>query len=69
MDVSGAAAFLVSQFALCAFLIQNRRHPGTLVIAVGIALNAFPILVNGGMPVSVSASAAVGVEHAPELAR
>jgi len=38
----------------------NRRQPGMLVLAAGLALNALVIAVNGGMPVSEQAVAALG---------
>jgi hypothetical protein len=46
------AMLVLSYLCLLAFLGLNIRHPGFPVVAVGIALNALVIALNGGMPVS-----------------
>jgi hypothetical protein len=52
-DHWAAVGLLVGSYlALLAFVLANIRQPGFPLIAVGFALNALVISVNGGMPVS-----------------
>jgi hypothetical protein len=46
---------IASYLTLLAFLLRNLRIAGVAVIAIGFALNALVISVNGGMPVSAAA--------------
>lgn len=55
---------LLSQMLLLAFLLANRGQPGVALIALGIALNALVIDLNGAMPVSADALRMLGGEPA-----
>ena len=46
---------LVAYGLLSAFAVANLTRPGMGVLLVGVALNAAPMLVNGGMPVEAHA--------------
>jgi len=48
----GHVAVIVSFASLLVFAILNIRAAGFILICVGLALNAFVILLNGGMPVT-----------------
>lgn len=57
-----AAALLVASYvSLLLFAGANVAIAGMAVVAVGIALNAFVIAVNGGMPVKAEAIVAAGL--------
>ena len=60
---SGAlAVLLVSNLAVGAFILLNRRVAGMLVIGVGLVLNTVVITANQAMPVSAAASATAGID-------
>ena len=59
----GALLFLNALVAV--FLVLNRRLPGTLLAAAGLAMNVAVIGANGAMPVSAAAAEAAGIEAAP----
>lgn len=60
------ATLLALNALVAAFLVLNRRLPGTLLAAVGLALNVVVIAANGAMPVSVAAAEAVGIDEMPQ---
>lgn len=53
---------LLITFVLANRRLANRRLPGAVLIGVGLALNLAVILANGGMPVSLEAADAAGVD-------
>jgi len=55
LDWVDVAMLLASQVAVLAFLWLNRALRGTLLAAVGVALNTLVIAVHGAMPVSEAA--------------
>jgi len=56
--------WMVSDALLIVMLFQNRRLPGMVVVAAGLASNLAAILANGGlMPVFPSALRAAGVHY------
>ena len=57
---------LASNALVAGFLVLNRRLPGTLLAAIGLALNVVVIGVNGAMPVSAAAAEAVGIDEMPQ---
>lgn len=59
---AGIPILMVSYALLIAFVVANRRLPGAILIAVGLALNLIVIAANGGMPVSLSAAQAAGLD-------
>jgi len=64
----GAVAVLLAAYAaLAGFAIANLGLGGMGVILAGIALNAVPIAVNGGMPVEAHAIAQARIATAAEL--
>jgi hypothetical protein len=63
------ALLLVSYVYLLIFCAANLRHVGMGVILIGIALNAFVIAVNGGMPVREKAVRQARIAHAGETVR
>jgi hypothetical protein len=58
----GWLLLLVSQVLVMGWVVANRHLPGTVLIAVGLLLNAVVIAANGAMPVSAEALAALGAE-------
>lgn len=54
------ALYLAGFVAIVIVAVANRRLPGALLIAAGAALNLMVVVVNGAMPVSADAIAAVG---------
>ena len=62
MFEDNSAALLVASYgSLLIFAVANVAIAGMAVVAVGIALNAFVIAVNGGMPVKAEAIVAAGL--------
>lgn len=59
---AGIAILVVSYGLLIAFVAANRRLPGAILIAAGLALNMIVIVANGAMPVSLSAAQAAGLD-------
>lgn len=51
---SGLLAWALISAALVALLLVHRLSPGLLMVAAGIALNLFVVLLNQGMPVRVA---------------
>ena len=49
---AGQVLLAISYAGVVAFLILNRRLPGVTIAAVGLAMNALVISLNGAMPVS-----------------
>jgi hypothetical protein len=60
LDELAFAITLVSYAGVFAFAAANRRMIGMQVLAFGALLNFIVIVVNGGMPVSPAALAAIG---------
>jgi Family of unknown function (DUF5317) len=61
---AASALWLVSDALLIVMLFLNRRLPGLLVVAAGLASNLIAILANGGlMPVLPSALRGAGVNY------
>jgi hypothetical protein len=58
----GIAILGCSYLLLAAFVTANRRLPGALAIAAGLVLNLAVIVANGGMPVSMPAARAAGID-------
>lgn len=58
----GWVLLLISQVLVVAWVIANRHLPGTVLIALGLVLNAVVIAANGAMPVAPEALAALGAE-------
>ena len=56
----GRPLMAISLLAVVAFLLANRTLPAVPVILVGFAANALVIVLNGAMPVSPDALAAIG---------
>jgi hypothetical protein len=54
------AVVAVSLALACAWLLCQRRHAASVLLAVGAAANTAVIAANGGMPVDSSALASVG---------
>jgi len=54
-------ALVVSYVLLLALVAVNRRAPGAVLMAAGLALNLLVVAADGGMPVSRAAIGAVGV--------
>jgi len=66
----GVAPFVLSLGSTAALIYvawMNRRVGGMIVVAVGLAMNLVPILVNGGMPVSADALVSAGTVTTAEL--
>lgn len=61
-DSAGVPIIVVSYALLVGFVIANRRLPGVILIGAGLALNLAVILANGGMPVSLKAARAAGLD-------
>lgn len=61
---AGLGVLAVSYFLLIVFLVINRRLAGSWFIGVGLALNFVVIVLNRGMPVSLAAVKAAGLERA-----
>jgi hypothetical protein len=64
---AGIAVLCGSYVLLAAFVLANRRLPGTLAIATGLLLNLAVIVANGGMPVSLEAARVAGIDPEPYL--
>ncbi|MGH2705392.1 MAG: DUF5317 domain-containing protein [Actinomycetota bacterium] len=56
-----------SYLLVIAFVVRNRRLPGAVLVALGLALNLVVIVGNGAMPVSRAAAEAAGLRSAGEL--
>ena len=63
----GLAVLLLSNTAVGAFLLLNKRIPGMLVVGLGLLLNTIVITANQAMPVSPSAAATAGIEPPPSI--
>ncbi len=63
----GIAILAFSYIFLITFVILNRRLPGAWLIAAGLGLNLLVIIPNGGMPVSLRASAVAGFDPSSYL--
>lgn len=61
-DRAGIPILVVSYCLLIAFVVMNRKLPGAILIGVGTVLNLAVILANGGMPVSLKAARAAGLD-------
>lgn len=61
-DRAGLPILLASYALLLAFVVVNRRWPGVVLIGAGMALNLIVIFANGGMPVSLKAARAAGLD-------
>lgn len=69
IDGSAAVVLAVGSLAgLVAFSIANLHLTGMGVMTIGLAVNLFAIMVNGGMPVSARALIAAKVVTADEVA-
>lgn len=68
VDDVGFAFLLASSWAILGFCVSNLRLAGMGVVTVGVALNAFVIAANQGMPYRVPAGEepTVTVKHRPE---
>lgn len=58
----GWLLLLASQVLVLGWVVANRHLPGTVLIALGLLLNAVVIGANGAMPVSPEALAALGAD-------
>ena len=56
------AVLLALNALVAVFLVLNRKIPGTLLAALGLALNVVVIGANGAMPVSAQAAERAGVD-------
>lgn len=63
----GLALVLAAYGALLAFAFSNIHVPGTGILALGLAMNALVIAVNGSMPVHPAALVDAGVITADEV--
>lgn len=61
-STAGWLLLLVSQLLVLAWVVANHHLPGTVLIALGLAMNAVVIAANGAMPVSPAALAALGAD-------
>lgn len=61
-DRAGIPILVVSYGLLIAFVVMNRKLPGAVLIGVGTVLNLVVILANSGMPVSLKAARAAGLD-------
>jgi hypothetical protein len=61
-STQGWLLLLLSQVLVLGWVVANRQLPGTVLVAVGLLLNAVVIAANGAMPVSAEALAALGAE-------
>ncbi|MCB1028878.1 MAG: DUF5317 domain-containing protein, partial [Microthrixaceae bacterium] len=62
-DWSGVIPFILSLASVAALLYvswMNRRIGGMVLVAVGLAMNLVPMLINGGTPVSAAAMVSSG---------
>ena len=64
---AGLALVLVAYGVLIAFAAINGHVPGTGVLAIGLALNALVVALNGGMPVHRQSLVDAGVVPADQL--
>lgn len=60
-DGAGYALIFFSQLLVAGFIASNWRKPGMALVAAGLVLNALPMVLNGGMPVSARAAEIAGV--------
>jgi hypothetical protein len=66
-DVPKRVLFVLSYLLLVVFILKNLRHPGMVVIGIGLLLNLLPIISNGGlMPVTAEHIAEIGQTHSIE---
>lgn len=63
----GLAVLLLSNTAVGAFLLLNRRIPGMLLVGLGLLLNTVVITANQAMPVSPSAASVAGLDAPPSI--
>lgn len=61
-ETAGLSITLTSMLGVAVFLARNRHHPGTLLAALGLALNVLVIGANGAMPVSADAAEVAGID-------
>ncbi len=61
LEPAGTALLVVSYLCLIGFALANVAHRGMGLVAIGIALNAVVIAINGGMPVKAEAIVAAGI--------
>lgn len=66
---SGVVLLVASFIMLLAFALANLHLAGMGVLAIGLAMNLAPILLNGGMPVRGSALVDAGLAAPGELGR
>lgn len=64
---AGLLLIATSYLFLIGFLVVNRTLPGALIVGTGLGLNLVVIAANRGMPVSVSAVRAAGLDSAAFL--
>ena len=64
----GVVPFLVAYALLGAFAVRNVTRTGMGVILLGLALNAAPIVLDGGMPVESHAIVSAGMATTAEVA-
>lgn len=64
----GLGVWVFSCVALVVTLVPDWRRPGIWLIAIGLSLNLFVVLLNGGMPVSLPSGSSVG-ESAVSVSR
>ncbi len=62
------AIIVWSNAAVILFIVLNRRFPGTMLMAAGLALNILVIAANGAMPVSERAVEVAKAPRAPNEA-
>lgn len=63
-STAGWLLLVASQALVLGWVVANAHLPGTIMISMGLLLNAVVIAANGAMPVSPEAIAAVGAEAA-----
>lgn len=60
-ELPGALVIIASNVLVAAFVVANRKLPGTGLAGLGLALNAIVITLNGAMPVSIRAAEIAGL--------
>ncbi len=61
-STAGWLLLVTSQLLVVGWILANAHLPGTVLIGIGLLLNAVVIAANGAMPVSPEAMAAIGLE-------
>jgi hypothetical protein len=61
-STAGWLVLLASQLLVLAWVLANAQLPGTILIGIGLLMNAVVIAANGAMPVSPGALGAIGAE-------